>query len=102
MTEQTGTKSRPKLGMTAVVVGAVAGAIGGVMMAPRSGKETRSRIKNKYNNTEKKALDKVKKTTDSVKDKTVEVTEKVGKAADVIHNKADTTVDRIKDSSKPA
>lgn len=61
----------------AAIIGAVAGAVGGLLLAPRAGKQTRELIKNKAKNVEKSAKDLVNKSEDAAKD----VTEKTIAAA---------------------
>lgn len=61
----------------AAILGTVAGAIGGLLLAPRSGKETRELIKKKAKSVEKGAKELVEKSENAAKD----VTEKTIAAA---------------------
>jgi gas vesicle protein len=50
-------------------LGAVAGAVSGLLLAPKSGKETRSDIKTKAVSTKDKAVDQADKAKDAVEEK---------------------------------
>lgn len=58
-------------------LGAVAGVIAGILLAPKSGKETRKDIADKYNQIKDDIIDKVKNVKDLTKDKYEDIVESV-------------------------
>lgn len=67
-----------------LAVGTVAGVVGGLMLAPKSGKETRENIKAKAKETNENIKVKAKEVNENLKVKTVEVKENALEAKDKI------------------
>lgn len=79
--------------VTALTVGAAMGAVAGVLLAPRSGKETRDRIMQKTS----RSIDDKKEKIENARDKTQE---KVDQAADVATTAADQEKQMVKDAQR--
>ncbi len=79
------TKSKIALG---AVVGAVAGFVTGILVAPKSGKETREEIKNGALKTKDDVAVSVEKAKEMTREKTQEVKAKAGEIVDDVSSQA--------------
>jgi gas vesicle protein len=89
------------------IIGAAAGAAAAILLAPRSGKETRDKLvaaadeqkenlKNKWEQTKEVAIDTVNSAKDSLYLKSIEAEDKVTAYADQAKEKVDNLTDGVK------
>jgi gas vesicle protein len=110
MSSQSHEKSCSQLGgfLVGLLVGGLAGAAAMLLMAPESGKKTRSRIEKKGKQLQKQFVRSVEDTTAQVRDKAQQITDGVAEQAgdlqqrgqDAIDEKRDLLGDSLKDLGK--
>lgn len=81
-------KDEAKWGLIGLGIGVVSGVVAGMLLAPKSGKETRSDIVKKANDTKQAAADQVSKATSSLKNVAKKSEEQVSKAASSVKKAA--------------
>ena len=74
--------------VTGALIGGAIGAAIGMLLAPRSGVETREMIREEFDTRYREGADAVKAKTDAIKTKAGEIREDLGEKADALKEKA--------------